>query len=76
MIYFVEFSPQILNLVAMAIRLENLCNVVEIPDPKNTQHTSKNFEGAVHMTGVMVDFVQFCLSNPKFGCHNNPRLKI
>ena len=54
----------------MATSLENLGNEFEITNQENTTMAEKN-ESIVHMIGVMANFVQFWLCNPKFSCHGN-----
>ena len=70
---WLKFLPNLCNkfsLVAMTTSLENLLNKFDIICHEGTTIAAKN-ESMVHMIGVMANFVQFWLWNPKLSCHGN-----
>ena len=64
-----------IDLVATATSLENLSNMFEIGNHKK-HYNSNKFEGTVHMTEAMGNFVQFWLSNLKFDCYGDLHCKF
>ena len=65
-----------IDFVSTATSLENLSNMFEIGNHKKTHYSSNKFEGMVHMTEVVGEFLQFWLSNLKFCCHGDLHCKF